>query len=223
MTEFPIEHFLLFIDGHFYDMVSKDLGFGGEKKVSLLFFKDKIADELEKRYNKTFFCKRIFYYTAPPYQSNPPSEDESRRMSRYDLFKCYIKKHGHQIGEGRHQIIKKNGQIIKSGEKAVDAELIMDLIEMPIKYKVKSVVIVTSDTDFVAPIKRIKNRGVKTFVFSYWKSDGDKFKLSDHLRQNSKAYFKIESGFFKEEDIIADEIKGREEKNRQKDAGSAPK
>ncbi|MCW1294722.1 MAG: NYN domain-containing protein [Candidatus Parvarchaeota archaeon] len=214
MTELPTEEFLLFIDGHFYDMVSKDLGFGGEKQVSLLFFKDRIQDKLKEHYNKDFFCKRIFYYTAPPYQSNPPSEDESRRMSRYDLFKLYIKDHGYKIGEGRHQVIKKEGKIIKSGEKAVDAELIMDLIEMPIKYKVKSVVIVTSDTDFVAPIKRIKNRGIKTFVFSYWKKDGDKFKLSDHLRQNSKAYFIIESGFFKKEDIIANEIKFREEMDK---------
>ena len=44
----------------------------------------KFAEELASKEN--LFCKEIFYYTCPPFQSNKPIGDEANRKKGYDKF-----------------------------------------------------------------------------------------------------------------------------------------
>lgn len=215
------ENFLLLIDGHFYNIVSKSFKLGGEKMVSLNYFKKNIIKELKAKYGHDFQCTRIFYYTAPPFQHNPPIEDESNKMSRYDLFKTYLKMQGVEIREGRTQrLSSKSSKIgeVRYAQKGVDTWIVMDMILAPSKYKVKKIVLVTSDTDFVPVIDRIKKVfGFRTLLFSYWDKNNEKFRLSYHLRAVSEDYFNMNKEFFKEEDIVSEQLKRKEEKEITKD------
>ena len=77
-----MEETLVFIDEGFLSKLSKHLGKTKYIKINYL----KFAKQLSKKQN--LFCKKIFYYTAPPYQSEPPSEKEELMKKGYD---CFIK------------------------------------------------------------------------------------------------------------------------------------
>src|SRR3989338_7889588 len=79
---------LLFIDGGFLSKLSKHLGNG-------IYLKFKIKDFINNLANRYHFnFKTIFYYTAPPYQSNKPDKLQVKRKENYDSFKSSLIKEG---------------------------------------------------------------------------------------------------------------------------------
>jgi len=75
-----MEETLVFIDEGFIDKLSKFLGNGTRLKFDKLEFAKIISKE------QNLFCKRLFYYTSPPFQSNPPTEKERKMKEGYDKF-----------------------------------------------------------------------------------------------------------------------------------------
>ncbi|MDD3160184.1 MAG: NYN domain-containing protein [Candidatus ainarchaeum sp.] len=179
----------VFIDAGFLDKLALYLGDGQRIKFDLFC----LAKNLSK--NQNLFCKKLFYYNAPPFQSSVPTEDEKRRKQGYDKFIEKISRNKNIIiREGRCQkTFDENGKP-KFVQKGVDTLITMDLSELCFEHKnIKKIILVSSDTDFCPIIKKIKEKGIEVILYSYFnKERHSKFSLSNELIDCCSSYFKIE-------------------------------
>ena len=180
------EEVLVFIDAGFLSKVSKHFGKGKYVKFKIKDFVKKICG------NNNLTCEKIFYYTAPPYQSNNPDENEAARKERYDSFRSSLIKEGIVFREGRVQRLKIDGGFVYR-QKGVDTLLTIDLSHVREDYpKVKKVILISSDTDFCPIIKDISSRGLDVLLFTYFdRKRGSPFSLSNHLLQVCSCFVKL--------------------------------
>ncbi len=144
---------------------------------------NRLGKELAK--NEKFWCKKIFYYCSPPFQSTSPTQDEINRRSGYDKFVSKIRKLGIIVREGRCQYV--DGEY---NEKGVDTLFTIDLMKILIhnlKNKdnnktINKVIILACDTDFVPVIKEVQSKGIKVILYYYTdKIRGSKFSMSNNI------------------------------------------
>ncbi len=154
---------LVFLDEGFIYKLSKYFGEGKPIKFDRIDFSKNLSK------NQNLFCKKIFYYNAPPFQSEPPTKEEELRREGYDRFKEKIQKNKEIIiREGRCQRLKIDGKF-EFKQKSVDVLLAMDLTNIPIKFpNVNKIILISSDSDFVPVIKNLEERGVKTILYTYY-------------------------------------------------------
>ncbi|NLJ50121.1 MAG: NYN domain-containing protein [Candidatus Atribacteria bacterium] len=111
--------------------------------------------------SKDSYLLRTYYYDCLPYQSNPPTPDERKRMSRMQSFLKKI--------EQLQDFTIRHGTIVKRGngyeQKGVDVQLSIDLTLLSSKSKITQACILTGDSDFVPAICVAKNEGVKIILF----------------------------------------------------------
>lgn len=171
-----MEKTLFFIDGGYFSIISTYYKNGKyHKKISIIEFSNTICKELN------LWCDKIYYYFAPPYQGNPPTKDEEIRKSNYDRFVHKMRKNGIIIREGRCQKKEDNGQM-EFGQKGVDTLLTMDLFTEPKIKNVKTIVILTSDTDFVPILNTLRSQGIKVILCYYSdRQRRSRFSMSNHL------------------------------------------
>ncbi len=162
-----MEKTLVFIDSGFLSKLSNHFGRG----IYLIYDLIDFAQNISKKQN--LICKYIFYYTAPPFQSEPPSSREEIRKEGYDKFIKKLKEKGVVIREGRCQRLKIDGKF-EYRQKAVDVFLAMDLTNVPLKYpNVKRIILIASDSDFVPVIKNLEEQGIKTILYTYYEKKRD--------------------------------------------------
>jgi len=172
-----MEKVLVFIDAGFLSKVGKHFGGGIPLKYNLL----KFAKNITGKENLIF--KKLYYYTAPPFQSNNPSKEEKQRKERYDLFINRLKVEPDiTVREGRCQRLKVDGKHIFK-QKGVDTLMTMDLIYAPIEHdKIKEIILIASDSDFVPVIERLKGLGIKVTLYTYSERKRDSmFSTSNNL------------------------------------------
>ncbi len=162
----------VFIDGAYLSKISRQLGKGKYIKFDLNQFAINIT------INQGLWCKGVYYYTAPPFQSNPPTAEEARRKSNYDKFVSKLNKIPRfEVREGRCQ--KVDG---KYHQKGVDTILTMDLFEICTKKEVETIIILACDTDFVPILNRIRKMDIEVILYFY--NDyirGSDFSMSNHI------------------------------------------
>ncbi len=71
---------VVLLDAGFLSKLSKHFGKGKYIKYDII----KFAKNLAKK--QGLFCKHIFYYTAPPFQSEKPTKEDSERYGKYEKF-----------------------------------------------------------------------------------------------------------------------------------------
>ena len=174
-----MEETLVFIDEGFLDKLSKHLGSLNRIK----FDKLKFAEYIAKKQN--LFLRHIFYYTAPPFQSARPTENEIKRKKGYDSFIWALRKNKTiTIREGRCQrIIDEDGKA-EYNQKGVDTLITIDLSHIKDDFsKVSKIILVSSDTDFCPIIRDIKKRcGIEVILYSYFdRKRNSKFSVSNEL------------------------------------------
>ncbi|MFT4244735.1 MAG: NYN domain-containing protein [Candidatus Woesearchaeota archaeon] len=183
---------VVFLDAGFLSKLSKHMGNGSYIKFNLKEFSKKIARK------RNLFCTDIFYYTAPPFQSTPPSFEEKKRKVSYDSF---LKKINSDkmitVREGRVQKIKNSNSTIEYKQKGVDTLLTMDLMLVPLKNEIKTIILVACDSDFVPVIQNLQKLGIKIILYTYFeKSRASKFSTSNELIQCVNQYHLIEKEDF---------------------------
>jgi len=185
------ENVLVFIDAGFLSKVSMHFGEGKYVKFKIKDFVENICD------GNNLVCRKIFYYTAPPYQSNNFNKGEAARKERYDSFRSSLIKEGIVFREGRVQRLKINGDFVYR-QKGVDTLLTIDLSHVREDYSdIKKVILVSSDTDFCPVIKDVKERGLDVLLFTYFdRKRNSSFSLSNHLMDVCSAYVKLTRGDF---------------------------
>ncbi len=173
-----MEETIVFIDGGFLSKLSKHLGSGKYINFDLVNF----AKSLGKK--EQLFVKKTFYYTAPPFQASPPTEDQIIRKKGHDRFVNRFRNNTFfTIREGRCQrLIDKNGKE-EYNQKGVDALAIMDLSSLPITFNnIKKIILVACDTDFCPVIEHLQKLGVEVILFTYYERKREsKFSTSHHL------------------------------------------
>jgi len=174
---------LVFIDAGFLSKLSKYFGKGKYSIYDLIEFSKKLA------LDQNLICKDIFYYTAPPFQSEPPTPKEEIKREGYDRFIKRLKEKGAIVREGRCQRLKINEEFMFK-QKAVDVFLTMDLTNVPIKYPhVKKIIFISSDSDFVPVINNLKELGIKTTLYTYYEKRRDSnFSRSNELIKSVNKY-----------------------------------
>jgi uncharacterized LabA/DUF88 family protein len=176
-----MEETLVFIDGGFLSKLSKHFGNGKYIGFDLISF----AKLLGKK--EGLSVKKALYYTAPPFQSNPPTEDQIKRKKGYDKFISNFKDNDFFIiKEGRCQRLVDGKEDFS--QKGVDALMTSGLISTSIKFpSVKKIILVTSDTDFCPILKDLEEIGIKVVLYTYYeKKRGSKFSVSHHLIDSCK-------------------------------------
>jgi len=179
-----MEKALVFIDSGFISKVS--MFFGGGIPLKYRFIK--FAKNLTGKEN--FIFKHLFFYTAPPFQSIKPNNDEKGRKKRYDSFiKSLSLEEDITIREGRCQKINNGGKVIYK-QKGVDTFLTMDLMNVPIKFqKIKKVILIASDSDFVPVINELKSLGIEVILYTYFdKKRNSEFSTSNELLKSVTRY-----------------------------------
>lgn len=186
-----LEDALMFIDEAFLEKLSKHFGKGRYIKFDKILF----ARNLAKK--QKLVCKNIFYYTAPPFQSDPPAKEEEKRKYGYDRFVNRLKEKGVIVREGRCQRLKADGKFTFK-QKAVDVLMAMDLTNIPIRYPdVKKIILISSDSDFVPVIENLRVNGVKTVLCTYYEKRRDTpFSRSNHLIKSVSKYVLLDESDF---------------------------
>lgn len=163
---------VVLLDGGYLSKISKHFGDGRYLQIDIKNFGNTLAKEQE------LWCEDVYYYLSPPFQSEPPSEDEIQRKAKYDSFVFKLRKvPGMIVREGRCQKLP-DGYF----QKGVDTLLTMDLLEICLRKKYDIIILLACDTDFVPVIKRIRTDGC--FVILYYFNDyirGSIFSMSNHI------------------------------------------
>ena len=168
----------VFIDSQYVYKIIKEFENIHRKKYPVDY--NQFAVTLAKSLN--FWLAKTYYYTAPPYQSPHPTQEERRRLRGYTaVMNCYRRIQDFKVREGRCQKINEEYR-----EKGVDTLFTMDLIETAYENKVKNVILVACDTDYVPVIKELREKHkVVVYLFHYTDRIRDsKFSLSNHLESS---------------------------------------
>jgi len=193
--EFFSKDTVVFIDGAFLEKLSKHFG----KGVYLKFDRILLAIDLAKKQN--LICKHLFYYTAPPFQSENSSEKERSMKEGYDKFIFALSKDKNIIiRQGRCQrIINSKGEI-EYNQKGVDVLLTIDLSYIKQDFpEINKVILVSSDTDFCPVIRDVKKRGdIEVILYTYFdRTRNSKFSLSNELISCCSKYVRLTKEDFK--------------------------
>lgn len=182
-----MEKVIVMIDAGFLSKVSYKLGEGHYFKYDLLKFAKDLAGKQE------LVFKHLFFYNAPPFQSSKPSKQENKRKEDYDSFIQKLNQNKEvTIREGRCQRLKIDGKYVYK-QKGVDTLLTMDLMDIPNEYpKIKQVILIASDSDFVPIINRLKKLGIDVILYTYFeRSRKSKFSTSNKLLKTATRYVKL--------------------------------
>ncbi|MFH0868716.1 MAG: NYN domain-containing protein [archaeon] len=167
-----MEKAYVFLDGAYLSEISKYFGGGKHIRYDL----NQFAITLAK--SEDLWCQKVFYYTAPPFQCPIPTPEEKQKRANYDKFIKKLEKiPGFVIREGRCQKINESFH-----QKGVDTLITMDLLNILSEKKIKTMVLLACDTDFVPILNELRKNGIR--VILYYFSDRvrkSKFSMSNHL------------------------------------------
>ena len=183
---FIMKQTIVFIDAGYLSFISKFFGNGKPLKYKMEVFAKNLAK------SKNLECKKIYFYTAPPYQDSKPTKEENRRKASYDKFVAKLKGVGVIVREGRCQKIDNTYQ-----QKGVDTLLTIDLSRIPKKEEISDVIVLTSDTDFVPIINDLSEDEINV-ILAYFTDRKRKsgLSLSNHLLKACKNKIKIKKEYF---------------------------
>ncbi|MDD5192470.1 MAG: NYN domain-containing protein [Candidatus Nanoarchaeia archaeon] len=189
---------IVLIDAGFLSKLSRYFGAGKYLIYNLITFSKNLAEK------QKLSCEHVYYYTAPPFQSNSPTKEELERYNRYGNFKNKLSKDKIiSIREGRCQRLKIDGKFIY-GQKGVDSLAIIDLMSIPLEHKeVKKVILIANDSDFVPAVKKLKELNIETILYTYYsKKRKSSFSRSNELLKAVSRYVQLTKEDFDKSKLI---------------------
>ncbi len=130
---------------------------------------------------------RTYYYDCLPYQSDPPTEEEQRRMDNTRRFFDALRSGDRfTVREGRFEYrgLTREGEPIFQ-QKRVDLQVGLDIASLVAKHRIDAVVLVSGDSDFVPVIEIAFNEGVLTRLVHGPSNTyhGDLWRMCDERRE----------------------------------------
>jgi len=160
----------IFIDGGYIRALLKK--YYGSRKIDFLKLSEELCGGCERF--------RTYYYMAPPYQSQPSTDDENRRKADYDKFTESLKRLPRfMIREGYLQKTHLP-QCIQCGlvqtpkcsqcnvdlpvrkfeQKGVDVRLSIDLTQLSASKRIERAIVLSADGDFAPAISQAKENNI---------------------------------------------------------------
>lgn len=155
-----MERVAIFIDNGYFKKIQDAL------KIHVDYFK--FSEEIVGNPQE---CNRFrtYVYDCPPYQSNPPTDEQSKMKSGFDSFKYNIARLPRfEFRTGRLQLqrnedgeilFKKDGKTPLLRQKGVDMALGIDVARLAATKQIQKVILVAGDSDFVPAIIAAKQEG----------------------------------------------------------------
>jgi len=147
----------IFVDGGYFDRVSRDCG---SPRIDF----GKLATELAKPDD----LLRTYYYHCLPYMSPVPTpEEEERFAGKQRFFSALNRLNRFEVREGK---LEYRGTDRESSrpifeQKRVDIYLGVDLVLLAVKQRIHRAILITGDSDFLPAIRAAKNEGVVVHLF----------------------------------------------------------
>jgi uncharacterized LabA/DUF88 family protein len=151
----------IFIDGSYLDHVQRyELKCG---KIDLMA----LANLVTRTIHPDADTLRSYYYHCLPYQSDPPTTDESERFAGMQRFLDTVDRFPRfmvQLGRLARRGPDKDGKF-RFEQKMVDTLLSIDLVRLSTKGQITYAAIIAGDSDFVPAVKIAKEEGISVWLF----------------------------------------------------------
>lgn len=182
----------IFIDGAYIDPVARN-NFG--LQVHFGAFAEEITKIVGAQTPEPVDLLRTYYYNCPPFQGNPPTEEDKRRYDGYRKFSEALKSLPRfQLREGRLAFRGNDAQghpIFQ--QKRVDLLMGIDLALLSGKGRISHVALVAGDSDFLPAVEAAKQEGVSAWLIhgpvstyhrDLWLAADERFELNtDFMRR----------------------------------------
>ena len=142
----------IFIDGGYLQRILKDVF--GEPSID----HKQLSEEMARGKD----ILRTYYYDCLPYQGNPPSQEESRRVSAKQKFFSYLNnlpKYQVQEGTLAYRGRDNNGRPIFV-QKGIDVKISVDMLLLAAQRSISEAILVSGDSDLLPAVIGVKNFGV---------------------------------------------------------------
>lgn len=123
----------------------------------------KLVEEIAKGSN----LLRAYYYNCPPYQSNPPTKEESARVAKADAFYSALRKLPRfevRLGRLAKRSCKKCATTVLQ-QKRADLMLGVDLVNLSARSQIGKAILIAGDSDFLPAISVAKDNGVLIHLY----------------------------------------------------------
>jgi uncharacterized LabA/DUF88 family protein len=154
----------VFIVGGYLDaLAEKEFGIW----VDLGLLAQRILKEVASKTPEPVDLFRVFYYHCPPYQGNPPAEEERRRYAgRRAFFDAVKRLPRFDVREGRleYRGLDAGGKKVFA-QKRVDLMLGLDFALLSSKRQISHVALLAGDSDFIPAFEVAKAEGVSAWLF----------------------------------------------------------
>lgn len=110
---------------------------------------------------------RAYYYHCLPYQSDPPTEDESKRYGakhRFVTALTHLPRFEVRLGKLAYRGTDDTGEPIYQ-QKRVDLMLGVDMALLAGKGRIAKLVLFSGDSDYIPAIEAVKSEGVLTTLW----------------------------------------------------------
>jgi uncharacterized LabA/DUF88 family protein len=154
----------IFIDGAYLNFANKD--HFGEVSIDYVKLAGEVRATIAGHTLEPVDLLRTLFYTCPPYQSNPPTDEERKRTAAYRGFANALKDLPRfELREGRLAFRGTNAKgapIFQ--QKRVDLMLGLDCALLCGKRQITHIALVAGDSDFVPALKVAKDEGISTWL-----------------------------------------------------------
>lgn len=147
----------IFIDGGYFDRVSRDCG---SPRIDF----GKLSQELARPHE----LLRTYYYHCLPYMGPTPSEEDQQRYeNKQRFFNALTRLNRFEVREGKleYRGTDRESERPIFEQKRVDIYLGVDLVMLAAKQRIHRAILVTGDSDFLPAIRAAKNEGVLVHLF----------------------------------------------------------
>jgi uncharacterized LabA/DUF88 family protein len=153
----------IFVDGGYLDEIAENCGV----RIDFVKLADEIKAIVSADTAEPVSLVRTYYYICPPYQGNPPSQEDRERYGKYRHFADALERlPKFQIREGRLEArgVGDAGKLVFV-QKRLDLLLGLDFASLSAKQAVTHIALVAGDSDLIPAVQIAKQEGVGTWLF----------------------------------------------------------
>ena len=170
----------IFIDGAYLDYLLK-VEFGAVR-IDYSALSERMAGESD--------ILRTYYYHCPPYQGNPPTQDERERYSTQRRFfdtLDRLPRYMVRLGRLAYRGVDDRGRP-RYEQKRVDILLGVDLVQLAAKQNIQEAVLLAGDSDFIPAVTAAKSEGVVIKLFHGERPHSDLWREADERTQITQSF-----------------------------------
>ncbi|MBI4504337.1 MAG: NYN domain-containing protein [Chloroflexi bacterium] len=154
-----------FIDGAYLDYLCRD--HFQRLRIDYGRFAEEIWRTVAQGTRDSLDLLRTYYYHCPPYQSNPPSDEERSKTEAHSKFRKALEslpRFEYRAARLASRGLDREGRQVFE-QKRVDLLLGLDIALLSAKGRITHVALIAGDSDFIAALDVAKQEGVSTWLF----------------------------------------------------------